>query len=366
MRINTNIGALTAANNLTRVNDAVRSSAEKLSSGFRINKAADDAAGLGVANLFRSDIRALTQAQRNAEQANSVFQIAEGGAQSIQKVLERMKELAAQAASDSVDTAGRARIDSEFQGLVAEIDRVTATTEFQGSKLLNGAYGATTTSDLGAGVSSITASAPATVSISTISATVVQASANGITQTAAYAAGTAQTINFSGLGLKVATSAATTLADFAAKTISTVAGSGSFLIGAARNSSANYTSTSSNLMTINGGALDLTSSTLTVSAKDVTTLSNAQAALSAVDSALAKVNTALGTIGAGQNRLTNAIDNIKSTVLNYQAAESSVRDLDMADEMVKFSKNQIIAQAGTAMLAQANQAGQGVLQLLRG
>jgi len=365
MRINTNIGALTAATNLTKVNDAVRSSAEKLSSGFRINKAADDAAGLGVANLFRSDIRALTQAQRNAEQANSVFQIAEGGASSIQKVLERMKELAVQAASDSVDSAGRSRIDSEFQGLMSEIDRVTATTEFQGSKLLAGGYGAATTSDLGAGVSTITASTPATVAISTVSATVVQAVANGITQTAAYTAGSAQTINFSGLGLKIATSAATTLADFAAKSISTVAGSGSFLIGAARNSTANYTSTASNLMQIDGSSLNLSTSTLTVASKDVTTLANAQTALSAVDSALAKVNTALGIIGAGQNRLSNAIDNIKSTVLNYQAAESSVRDLDMADEMVKYSKNQILAQAGTAMLAQANQSGQGILKLLQ-
>ncbi|MCX5762924.1 MAG: flagellin [Gemmatimonadetes bacterium] len=141
MRINTNLGALTAATNLTKVNDAVRSSAEKLSSGFRINKASDDAAGLGVANLFRSDIRALTQAQRNAEQATSVYAIAEGGATSIEKILERMKELAAQSASDSVDSGGRTRIQAEYDGLLKEIDRVTLTTEFQGSKLLAGTYG---------------------------------------------------------------------------------------------------------------------------------------------------------------------------------------------------------------------------------
>lgn len=364
MRINTNIGALTAATSLTRVNDAVRMSAEKLSSGFRINKAADDAAGLGVANLFRSDVRALTQAQRNAEQANSVFQIAEGGASGIQKILERMKELAAQAASDSVDSAGRARIDSEFQGLVSEIDRTTTTTEFQGSKLLAGGYGATVTHGAGSS-NSISSTAGAGNVTFAVAAGVISATNGAVMQTAAFTAGTAGTANFSALGISVTSDTGATTANFNGTVATVAAGSGSFLIGAARNSSANYTSTASNVLTIAGNSLDLRSSTLTVGSKDVTTLAKAQTALSAVDSALGLVNTALGVIGAGQNRIASAIDNVKSTVLNYQAAESAIRDLDMADEMVKYSKNQILAQAGTAMLAQANQSGQGVLKLLQ-
>ena len=367
MRINTNIGALTAASSLSKVNDMVRSSTEKLSSGFRINKAADDAAGLGVANLFRSDVKALTQAQRNAEQATSVFQIAEGGASGIQKILERMKELAAQAAADAVDTAGRARIDTEFQSLISEIDRVTTTTEFQGSKLLAGGYGAVVTNNLGAGVQTVSTSGdPKTVTFAVVSATVISATSGGVTQTLAYAVGGAGSLNFSALGVNLTTNASTATADFNATVVTTAAGSGSFLIGGARNGSSSYSGTSSNVITISGSSLNLSSSTLTVGSKQVTTLAYAQTALSAVDSALSLVNTALGVIGAGQNRLSSAIDSVKSTILNYQAAESAVRDLDMADEMVKFSKNNIISQAAVAMLTQANQAGQGVLALIRG
>jgi len=372
MRINTNLGALTAAGNLTRVNDAVRASSEKLSSGFRINKAADDAAGLGVANTFRADIRALSQAQRNAEQANSVYQIAEGGSTSIQKLLERMKELAAQSASDSVDSAGRARIQTEYTSLVAEIGRVGSTTEFQGSKLLTGAYGAVTTNNVG--TTAVTtvgySSNVGKVTFASTGTHVYTASGGGgVVQTVTANAGTAETLNFSAFGISITKTASnTTSADLAGAVVSTAAGSGSFLIGAARNSGAGYADTGSNLLTISGTALDLSQATLgltTPSKVDVTTLAGAQSALSAVDAAMAQVNTAIGSIGAGQNRVSNAIDNLKSVVLNYQAAESTIRDLDMAAEMVQYSKNQILAQAGTAMLAQANQSGQGILKLLQ-
>ena len=275
MRINTNVGALTAANNLTKVTDAVRASAEKLSSGFRINKASDDAAGLGVANLMNADIRALTQAQRNAEQAGSVYSIAEGGASAIEKMLERMKELATQSNSDTVDSDARAGIDVEYQALVSEITRTVNTTEFQATALLGG-----------------------------------------------------NTFDFQ--------------------------------VGAARNV-ADYAGTD-NVLSVSATDFDLSGLTAT---GDVTTAANAQTELSAIDADLTTVNTVLANIGAGQNRLSNAVDTIKSTILNYQAAESTVRDLDMASEMVNFSKNQIIAQAGTAMLAQANQSGQGILKLLQ-
>lgn len=372
MRINTNLGALAAANNLGRVNDAVRSSAEKLSSGFRINKASDDAAGLGVANLFRSDVRALTQAQRNAEQANSVYQIAEGGASSIQKILERMKELAAQAASDSVDSAGRARIQTEYTSLVDEINRVGNTTEFQGSKLLTGAYGAVTTNNVGVTtVSSVGYSKDVgNVTFAATGTNVYTATGTGgVVQTVTANAATAETINFSAFGVSITKGAGVTAsADLAGAVVSTAAGSGQFLIGAARNTTGGYASTDYNLLTISGTTLDLSKTTLglgTASKVDVRTLAGAQSALSAVDTAMGLVNAALGSIGAGQNRVANAIDNLKSTILNYQAAESTIRDLDMASEMVAFSKNQILAQAGTAMLAQANQSGQGVLKLLQ-
>src|SRR6185503_3334728 len=152
MRINTNVSALTAANNLNRVQNAVSESMAKLSSGFRINKAADDAAGLGIANKLRADGRALSQASRNADQTNSLLQVAEGSTSTIQSILERMKELATQAGSDTVDANGRAQIQSEFSSLRSEIDRTVSTTKFEGNGLLDGTFGvdanAISTSDI--------------------------------------------------------------------------------------------------------------------------------------------------------------------------------------------------------------------------
>jgi len=274
MRINTNVSALAAANNLSKTQSAVQASTAKLSSGFRITRAADDAAGLGTANVLRSDIRAYTQASRNAEQANSVYSIAEGAASSVQSMLERMKELATQAASDTVDSNGRSRINDEFTQLTSEIDRTVSGTKFQGQALLDGNYSAT------------------------------------------------------------------------------------FLVGA----SGDYTG--NDVLSVDGSKTDLSTATLGIDSSAVDTLSGAQDALTALDTAIGTVNSALGYIGASQSRMENAITTLKTTVQNYSAAESTIRDVDMADEMVNFSKNNILAQAGTAILAQANQAGQGILKLL--
>ncbi len=145
MRINTNVSALTALGNLNKVQDNVASSMQKLSSGFRINKAGDDAAGLGISNQMGADIKAMTQASRNAEQAGSVLQIMDGATSNIQTILERMKELAAQSASDTVDAPARTKINSEFSSLSSELDRISATTKFQGASLLDGTFGSKTT-----------------------------------------------------------------------------------------------------------------------------------------------------------------------------------------------------------------------------
>lgn len=363
MRINTNVGALTAARNVGMVQKAVASSSEKLSSGFRINKAADDAAGLGIANILRSDIRSFNQASRNAEQANSVYNIAEGAAQNVQKVLERMKELAAQAASDSVDSNARSRINSEFGSLRSEITRVVSTTKFQGQTLLNGSYGASVTSTAFAGTSGVYAvdhvgAAAGTFTLSN-SATVASLSGASGTQTVALTASSAQTLNFSNFGLSVRTSNAVADGSMAGN-ITVTAGSGTFLVGASGAYTGNDT------ISISGSSLNLTASNLGIASSATDTLANAQTALTNLDTAIGVVNTALGVIGAGQSRIDVAVDTLKTSIQNFAAAESTIRDLDMADEMVKFSKNQILVQAGTAMLAQANQSGQGVLSLLRG
>lgn len=365
MRINTNVGAMSAARNLGLVQNEVQKSSEKLSSGFRINRASDDAAGLGIANKLRSDIRAYGQASRNAEQANSVYNIAEGAAQSIQSMLERMKELAAQSASDSVDTAGRTRVNAEFQALKSEIDRTVSTTKFQGNTLLNGAFGASvsggTAVAAGNGVYSVDLSGAATGTYTLAAGSGVATLTSGsLSQTLAVADDTIQSLNFSSLGVTINTDSSVKQATLDGKDITVAGGAGTFLVGA----SGSYTT--NDVLTITGSSLDLRASTLGIGSSAADTLSNAQTALSAIDTAISRVNTALGVIGAGQSRISNAVDNLKTVIQNYSAAQSTIRDLDMADEMVKFSKNQILAQAGTAMLAQANQSGQGILRLLQG
>ena len=364
MRINTNIGALNAHRNLSLVNDQLTKSMAKLSSGFRITRAADDAAGLGIANVLRADIRALNQAARNAEQAGAVLNIADGAAGTVQKMLERMKELAAQAASDSVDSAGRGRITAEYQALRAEIDRTVATVKFQGNALLNGSFGATINSAStvllaatgvyaarlgGAGAGSYTF---------TSGSSVVTLSNGSVSQTLGLTAGTKQTLNFSALGVSIDTTASVGAATVAGN-LTVAAGSGSFLVSSSGQYSGN------DQITINGSSLDLRSSALTV-ATDPDTLANAAIALAQVDVAITTVNSAIGTIGSLESRIETATENVRITVQNFSAAQSTIRDLDMAEEMTNFTKSQILSQAGTAMLAQANQSGQSILTLLRG
>lgn len=140
MRINTNVAALNSNRVLQLTNTAVSRTLGRLSSGYRINRSADDAAGLGIANRLRADVRSLRQAARNAEQANAMLQIAEGAAQSVQSIVERMKELATQAASANTDDSGRQKIQAEFGQLIEEIDRIVATTKFQDTLLLDGSF----------------------------------------------------------------------------------------------------------------------------------------------------------------------------------------------------------------------------------
>ena len=364
MRINTNLSALRAQGNLSRVNDEVSKSMAKLSSGFRITRASDDSAGLGIANILRADIRSLGQAARNAEQANSVLNIAEGAAGTVQKMLERMKELASQAASDSVDSAGRSRITTEYQALRAEIDRTVSTVKFQGNALINGSFGATinasstalaTTTGVyaakltGAGIGAYTLSSGSSIVTLT----------NGSTsQTLGVTAGSKQTLNFTALGLTLDTTSAVGAATVAGN-ITVGGGAGSFLVSSSGQYSGN------DQISISGTSLNLSSSALTI-ATDPTTLALAQTALTEIDVAITNANTALGVIGSLQSRIEVATENTKTTIQNFSAAESSIRDLDMAAEMTKFTKNQVLAQAGTAMLAQANQSGQSILTLLRG
>jgi flagellin len=373
MRINTNVSAINSQRILGKTSNELNSSMAKLSSGFRINRAADDAAGLGIANKLRADNRSMVQASRNAEQANSVLQIMEGATGSIQTMLERMKELATQAGSDNVDDAARTRINNEFTALRTEIGRTIDTTKFQGKKLLNNTFGNTVVTGSSTALASGTTfqevktsgTSAALYTLSNTAAGVLSLTNGTVTQTAAAGSVGQQTVNFSQFGISVTTTssynnAATAAVQNGTISVSQGSGGGEFLVS----SSGDYTG--SDKLTLTAVDLQTSAGALALDDDALTSAALARTALTALDTAISRVSTVLGDIGAKQNQIEYALDNIKTTIQNYSAAESVVRDLDMADEMTKFSKNQILSQAGTAMLAQANQMGQGILQLLRG
>jgi flagellin len=310
--------------------------------------------------------------------------VAEGSANTIQSILERMKELATQAGSDSVDASGRTKIMAEYTQLRDEIQRTTGTTQFNGVKLLDGTFSnsvdqtsnAITGSTFLSGVN-ISGTAAGTYKITSVAASksfVLQDAAGKVVQTVAVSAYGAQNITFDKFGVSIALngsySATSAMVSGTNSAITVTQGSGgTFLIG----SSGNYTTAGGLGDNITISNTDLTTDTLgltssggTTNIVDLSTSSaTARTSLAVIDSAIARVATALGDIGAAQNRVTYGLDNAKTAITNYTAAESVIRDVDMADEMTKFSKNNILAQAGTAMLAQANQSGQSVLKLLQ-
>lgn len=365
MRINTNVSALNTLRTLGTTGKEFSKSIGRLSSGFRINRAADDAAGLGIANKMRADLRSMRQASRNAEQASSVLQVAEGAAQTIAGIVDRMKELATQAASDNTDASGRTRINTEFTELKSEITRIVDTTKFQDSVLLDGTMGnAATLAGTAAGVDSVSISGTKTgayaVSQTTAAVTV---SNSGKTQTLSGLSAGAQTLSFDlfGIDIKVDSSFNVTADNetFRAATNSVVnvaGGDSSFLVS----SSGEYATQDA----VSLSALDLSLGTLGVSGT-LDSKANALTALGQIDTAIGKISDVFATIGAAQNRIEYAQQNTNAAVENISAAESVIRDVDMAAEVTQMTKFQILQQAGTAMLAQANQAPQGVLSLLR-
>jgi flagellin len=377
MRINTNVASINAQKNLWNTQQAQSRSMDKLSSGFRINRAGDDAAGLGIANQLRADNRSLQQAFRNAEQGNSVLQIAEGSTSTIQKMLERMKELATQSASDTVDgtatEGGRARLSTEFNELRDEIDRIVGSTKFQGQELVSGDFAAGGTrgpltfqigSDSGA-------DSQLQISLGDLRAEALGLRGNGSSFDAdTSVAGVTVDGSFTGME------------DVTVDIRSVSLGGDPETFGFEFSTDGeNWTAVAANTdgdfaFEIGGVTFDLGSTAPTAAAtigqielSADTGLGSREAALDTmdrIDEALGNVNAELGNIGAYQNRLEYTMANLKTSIQNNAAAESVIRDLDMAEEMTNFSKLGILSQAGQAMLAQANQSTQGVLQLLHG
>jgi flagellin len=274
LRIYNNTEAMNAHRNLTGTNQAVGKAMERLSSGLRINRAADDAAGLAVSEIMRSNIRGMQVAARNAEDGISLVQVADATLGTATDMLQRVRDLAVQASNGTLTDAQRLNLDKEVQQVLTEIGKVGTDTEFNGVKILAGS---------------------------------------------------------------VATAACAVTLQIGAKASQNIA----FTIG----------TVSTTDLGINGLA--------------VSTQASASAAIASIDAAINTLSTSRANMGAIQNRLEQTINRLGVTSENLQAAESRIRDADMAEEMISFTKYQILQQSGTAMLSQANSAPQNVLQLLR-
>jgi flagellin len=483
LRIQTNIAAMTAHRNLGLSDTNVSKSLERLSSGYRINRAADDAAGLSISEGFRADVASFKVASRNTTEANAMLQVAEGGMEQIGNMLTRLKELATQAASANVGSTERTKINAEGNALISEIDRIANSTKYGSTTLLDGTFGAskaasgfTYSAVAGTNVLQVygnlthvysavfTAASPMATNFSGITAlnstlaysgswaitatdagTTVWLSNGTITEAATITAmstvsAATQTLRFSNLGitmnmwavsgvgtacgiglassidiretgltsLSVVGAASGTYTFSAAAAGSLTLGNGTttetvsgITVGTAKSINfstlgitfelgAKYTeddlenvnlvvssSGTGNVFQI--GAKNDTNNRISLSISSVKasglnsglvvdqldSSSEAQSMLTTVESAISSLNAARGTIGASMNRLSYAAANLATTIENTQAADSVIRDVDMASEMTTFTKNQILMQAGTAMLAQANQAPQLILSLLK-
>ncbi len=269
MVVQHNLSAMNTSRQLNGVTSSLSKSTEKLSSGYRINRAADDAAGLSISEKMRSQIRGLNKASDNAQDGISLIQVAEGALNETHSILQRMNELATQAANDTNTSTDRKAIQQEVDQLTSEIDRIRSTTQFNTQNLLDGSF---SKKNLQIG-------------------------------------------SLSGQSISISVS-------------------------------------------------NMNATSLGVNGLKVSSFSGAGEAMSKIQAAIDKVSTQRSKLGALQNRLEHTINNLDTTSENTQSAESRIRDTDMADEMVQYSKNNILSQAGQSMLAQANQANQGVLSLL--
>jgi flagellin len=425
LSVNNNIAAMNSYRNLSATDSQMSKSLEKLSSGFRINRAADDAAGLAISEGLRSQIGGYKVAVRNTQDGVSVVQTAEGALTETHSILQRMRDLSVQASNTgSLNDDAKANIQSEIGQLKSELDRIAGTTTFNGKKLLDGNY--STTFQVGANsgetisVAIGTAMGSTGLGVAGVDVTAVGSYTNGASGTS----GKVSTVNATATGAATLTiaNAASGSSDFYASGATTDVSAaykgleGSISFGgksfdlksvdwdaadtskdgvlnstealAALNTAANKAlGTTGTVFTAASGAVDnlvfsasasavtgyttANGSALSSSAGDVakatatfSTGTGATTAIDAIDKAIKSVSTTRADLGAIQNRFEHTINNLNVAVENLTASESRIRDTDMAQEMTNFTRSQILTQAGTAMLAQANSAPQGILRLL--
>jgi flagellin len=282
MRINHNINSMITQTSLGNANKAVGKSLEKLSTGLRINRASDDAAGLSVSEQLRGQVRGLGRAKANAQDGIALLQIAEGAANEVSSILQRMRELAVQSSNDTLTSTDRSYLNQEFTALRDEVERISVSTQYNGQTLVTGSSS-----------------------------------------------------SFGGVG------------------------SGSSVLHIGANSTTGVDTITISIDSITAGAIGISAAGVSVSSQ-----SAAQTTISTIDTAINSVNKMRSDMGAYVNRLEAAINNISNQEYNTQDAESRIRDVDFATETTQFTKNQILTQSSTSMLAQANSLPQGVMGLI--
>ncbi|WP_309135720.1 flagellin [Cellulomonas sp.] len=376
LSINTNLAAMNSYRNLSATQGDLSSSLEKLSSGLRINRAADDAAGLAISEGLRSQIGGTKQAVRNAQDGISVVQTAEGALTETHSILQRMRTLAVQASNDGgLSTDAKQNIQDEVDQLKTELTRIADTTQFNGAKLLNGSYngsfqvGANTTGadKIAVDLSDQSMSAQG-LGVDTID---VRTSAGSFVADVDLFAAAAPT----GTGaLEITTASGTTTLDLdltgwattedsaAAKTNQGILDNA--LRAATKDTNFSATVDSFGKVTVSGGGVTGAEVAGTAAVAGPAA-PGADAAINAIDEAISDVSSVRSKLGAVQNRFDHTINNLNVAVENLSASESRIRDTDMAEEMVSFTRAQILSQAGTAMLSQAKNLPQSVLQLLQ-
>lgn len=398
MRINHNLMSMNTNRQLGVNRGATQKSLEKLSSGLRINRAGDDAAGLAISEKMRGQIRGLDQASRNSSDSISLIQTAEGALNETHSILQRMRELSVQAANDTNTDDDRKELQAEVDQLIAEIDRIGNTTEFNTKKLLDGSaegvYGAVDgtvklnnnsaalVSLTGANSMASVAAAAKTGSDYNGSITIVAVGESTGFVSANYlvigADGTSKTIDASSLissnGSQITIDASVLGTDTALNVnlLSMQAGESMTLVfNEAKGASDSINESIMAQIGANAGQSmfisisDMKSQALGVDSIKVDDKWKASNSIETVNNAISKVSHQRSALGAIQNRLEHTINNLDTASENLQASESRIRDVDMAKEMTEFTKNNILTQAAQAMLAQANQQPQSVLQLLQ-
>lgn len=386
LRVNNNIAAINSKRQLNANNRMLGQKLERLASGLRINRAADDAAGLSIREGMRAEISGLKVNVSNAEQATNLIQVAEGSLNEVNAILVRMRELAVQSSSSTVTDQNRESIQAEFSQLTQEIDRIAQATSYNSQTLLTG-FGNTVNDGSSTAVSTSNATGVTDVRISGAESgtyTFVDDDAsdgevtlgNGTaTQTirlatqldgSDVATGSQVVANFDRLGVQVTLSGAGVEGatgaysdgDLDGTTIQVDSGTGgSFQVGP--------TDSAFNRIEVNVGDMTATGSKLNLSSAGVASISDARSSITTIDLAITEVAAERGNLGAFQNRLSFTIAYTENEIENIQASEASISDADVAAEVTQFTRAQILSQASTAMLAQANVIPQNALALLQ-